>query len=69
MSCRFVSTAASLGVALLVVATDAEAQAYPASQRGSVTQNVAFTEISVAYGRPVARGRELFGTLVRWDNV
>ena len=47
----------------------AESQAYPFSQRGSVTQNVAFTEISVSYGRPVARGRELFGALVPWDKV
>lgn len=61
-------------VALLVLlislpATTAGAQGYPPSQRGSVTQMVAFTEISVAYGRPVARGRALFGALVPWDNV
>jgi hypothetical protein len=37
------------------------AQGYPFSQRGSVTQTVAFTTISVVYGRPVARGRGLFG--------
>lgn len=30
---------------------------------------VAFTEISVAYGRPVARGRALFGALVPWDKI
>jgi hypothetical protein len=45
------------------------AQGYPFSQRGSVTQNVAFTEITVTYGRPVARGRVLFGKLVPWDSV
>lgn len=45
------------------------AQGYPFSQRGSVTQNVAFTEIAVTYGRPVARGRELFGKLAPWDSV
>jgi DUF2911 family protein len=38
----------------------------PRSQHGSVTQRVATTEISVSYNRPVARGRELFGVLVRW---
>ena len=38
----------------------------PRSQHGSVTQRVATTDISVSYNRPVARGRELFGTLVRW---
>jgi hypothetical protein len=46
-----------------------EAQGYPFSQRGSVAQTVAFTEIAVTYGRPVARGRELFGKVVPWDSV
>ena len=56
---------------LMVSATSspARSQGYPPSQRGTVTQNVAFTEISVAYGRPVARGRELYGKLVPWDAV
>jgi len=45
------------------------AQGYPPSQRGSVTQNVAMTTIVVTYGRPVARGRALFGQLVPWDSV
>ena len=47
----------------------ARSQGYPFSQRGSVTQMVAFTDISVVYGRPVARGRALFGALVPWDSV
>jgi hypothetical protein len=34
-----------------------------------VTQNVAFTQIAVTYGRPVARGRVLFGKLVPWDSI
>jgi hypothetical protein len=52
-------------------ATSCRAQGYPASQRGRVDQTVAFTDISVAYGRPVARGRTLFGdsALVKWDVV
>src|SRR5205823_8002754 len=44
-------------------------QGYPPSQRGSVTQMVAFTNISITYGRPVARGRALFGALVPWDSI
>src|SRR5213592_1989656 len=55
--------------AAAVAAVPALAQGYPPSQRGSVTQNVALTEITVAYGRPVARGRQLFGQLVPWDSV
>ena len=45
------------------------AQGYPPSQRGSVTQNVAYTHIAIVYGRPVARGRALFGSLVPWDEI
>jgi len=41
----------------------------PRSQRGTVTQRVAATEISITYNRPVARGRELFGTLLRWGRM
>jgi hypothetical protein len=45
------------------------AQGYPASQRGGVTQNVALTSVAITYGRPVARGRAIFGALVPWDSV
>lgn len=41
----------------------------PRSQHGSVTQRVGTTEIAISYNRPVARGRELFGTLVRWGRM
>ena len=52
-------------------AASCRAQGYPASQRGRVDQTVAFTDISVVYGRPVARGRTLFGdsALVKWEVV
>ena len=56
-------------VPLLVAMRVTHAQGYPFSQRGSVTQDVAFTHITVEYGRPVARGRALFGKLVPWDSV
>ena len=39
----------------------------PKSQRASLSQRVANTEITVTYSRPVARGRELFGALVPYD--
>ena len=41
----------------------------PRSQHGSVTQRVGTTDIVISYNRPVARGRELFGTLVRWGRM
>jgi hypothetical protein len=50
---------------MLVFAPAAHAQVR-SSQHGAVTQRVATTEITVSYNRPVARGRELFGVLVRW---
>lgn len=39
------------------------------SQAGSVTQTIADAEIRVVYNRPVARGRDLFGTLVKWGEA
>jgi len=42
---------------------------FPRSQHGSVTQHIHATEVTISYNRPVARGRELFGTLVRWDRI
>jgi hypothetical protein len=56
-------------VAILTASTPARSQGYPFSQRGSVQQDVALTSITVTYGRPVARGRALFGTLVPWDSI
>lgn len=44
-------------------------QGYPPSQRTTVMQHVAHTTITLEYGRPVARGRELFGALVPWDRI
>jgi hypothetical protein len=57
------------GAVLAMTASPARAQGYPFSQRGSVTQHVAHTTVAIEYGRPVARGRALFGQLVPWDSV
>ena len=57
------------GTALTLTAAPVRAQGYPFSQRGSVTQHVAHTTVAIEYGRPVARGRALFGQLVPWDSV
>ena len=69
MPLKMVRVSAVAVLMLPLNARPAEAQGYPPSQRGTVTQNVAYTEISVAYGRPVARGRALFGALVPWDAI
>lgn len=42
---------------------------YPRSQHGTVTQHIQGTEVTISYNRPVARGRDLFGSLVRWGRI
>jgi uncharacterized Zn-binding protein involved in type VI secretion len=49
--------------------TPAPVQGPKPSQHGTVSQQIANTTITVAYNRPVARGREIFGKLVPWDRV
>ncbi|MEX2467834.1 MAG: DUF2911 domain-containing protein [Gemmatimonadota bacterium] len=39
------------------------------SQPAEVAQRMGSTEIRVVYGRPMARGRELFGGLVPYDSI
>jgi hypothetical protein len=39
------------------------------SQAAAVSQRIANTEITITYSRPVARGRDLFGALVPYDQV
>lgn len=52
---------------LFVAAVAAVLQGVPFSQHGTVAQRVSYTNIQVEYNRPVARGRALFGGLVKWD--
>ena len=41
----------------------------PLSPKGTVTQTVGNTEIHIAYERPSARQRQIFGSLVPWNAV
>ena len=59
----------ALALAAAVVGACASAQEIPRSQRASVSQTVGHTEITIHYRRPVARGRTLFGDVVRWGRV
>ncbi len=55
---------------LTIGAASAAGQArIPPSQHGTVSQRVGYTDISVTYNRPVARGRTLFGDVVHWGRV
>ncbi len=51
----------AVALALLAAAGCARAQGIPFSQHGTVSQRVGYTDISIEYNRPVARGRKLFG--------
>jgi hypothetical protein len=53
----------------LVASASVGAQSIPRSQPGSVSQSVAGTQIEIAYRRPTARGRALFGALVPWGRL
>ena len=59
---------AAVALPLGLAAAPQQAKVRP-SQRGSVTQRIADTTITVDYSRPVARGRELFGKLVPWGRI
>ena len=63
-------------IVLAVVVTllgigEVSAQGIPFSQHGTVSQRVGFTDITISYNRPIARGRTLFGdrAVVRWGRV
>ena len=71
MDGRFIVRTVTMLVCVAAIggSRSAHGQTIPFSQRGSVSQDVGFTSISITYGRPVARGRALFGELVPWDSV
>jgi hypothetical protein len=54
---------------LVALSCRTDSQAIPKSQRASVAQSVGPAQLEIIYHRPVARGRELFGSLVAYDRV
>ena len=63
---RFLFAAAPVSISVLPVAGQ-ERDPIPLSQYQSVTQSVGWVDVTVEYRRPVARGRDLFGALVPFD--
>jgi hypothetical protein len=57
------------GFLLVVCACHAEAQPGRRSQRGTVSQTLNGTEITVRYYRPVLRGRVAFPGIVSWGRT
>ena len=65
-----VPTIITLATAVSTVSGSSQEQTAPqASQHAVVAQTVNQTVITLEYDRPVARGRELFGTLVEYDAI
>jgi hypothetical protein len=56
-----------LGFALPLSGQVQRGDPIPPSQHATVSQAVAWGRLTLEYRRPVARGRELFGSLVPWD--
>ena len=54
---------------VMVAASCLDAQTGRRSQYATVSQLVGDAKIEIIYRRPVARGRELFGSLVPWSRV
>lgn len=69
MSGRPLALAAAVAALAASSPSPLDSQAIDFSQYGSVIQRLGDVEITIRYRRPVARGRELFGALVRWDRV
>lgn len=69
VSMKIVRTVGCSAFLLLLSASCADAQAGRKSQLATVTQNVGPAKIEIVYRRPVARGRELFGKLVRYGRI
>lgn len=61
--------AVTFGATALGGVPAAAQQSIPFSQRAAVMQRVGFTDITITYNRPVARGRTLFGGVVNWGRV
>lgn len=61
--------AACIALGTIAIGSLGVAQGVPFSQHGAVSQRVSHTNIDIEYNRPVARGRVLFGALVKWDTI
>src|SRR5688500_4055924 len=54
---------------VFIVASSLDAQPGRRSQLATVSQLVGAARIDIVYRRPVARGRDLYGALVKWGVV
>lgn len=66
---RRLGTAVSVGLLLATAGGLMAAQEKRASPHEEVTATVSGKKITISYGRPSKKGREIFGALVPWDQV
>lgn len=66
---RRIGTAVSVGLLLATAGGLMAAQEKRASPHEDVTATVSGKKITISYGRPSKKGREIFGALVPWDQV
>jgi hypothetical protein len=66
---RFLAIAMFVSMLLPSVPQTPAQQGPKPSQRGTVSQRINDTTVTIDYSRPVARGRELFGKLVPYGRV
>jgi hypothetical protein len=66
---RFPLTVLALALAACGSGRPSGAQGIARSQPAAVSQQLAGMRIEIAYHRPVARGRPLFGALVPWGRI
>jgi hypothetical protein len=65
-----VALAAAVLAAWSAAPSTADAQKYRISQRGTISQTLGATEVSLDYSRPLVRGRSgLFGEVVHWGEL
>ena len=56
-------------LALVATAQEPAKKSYPKTTEAAFTQQFGSSEIQVAYARPSARGRKIFGALVPFDSL
>ena len=59
----------AVAVSLSLLGAGAACAQNTRSQLGVVSQSIAGTRVEIVYRRPVARGRQLFGSLVPWGRI
>jgi len=69
MRTRTAAALAFLAIAIVVLSCSARAQGRRSPHERTATVTVDGSEMFVEYGRPSVRGRKIFGSLIRWDEV